>query len=220
MKRHGLSRRMMIGGMTALLAGCAALPPLSVEEAVRRLLRRSTERALARLEAPGGAWDRFVAGLDWARELGVAGLVLQRTLMSPEFHHRLDAWLRPVAVRAAHAAAPRLAAAIKVMGIANARAVLAGGPRAATQLLRSELGPAVIEAMFPEFRDALARLDDPLLRPVIAALAELGGEALARKLTRHADAALWDAIGDEEAGLRADPTAGGDPQLAAYLARP
>jgi hypothetical protein len=210
----------MIGGMTALLAACAALPPLSIEEAVRRLLRRSTERALARLEAPGGAWDRFVGGLDWTGELGVAGLVLQRTLMSPEFHRQLDAWLRPVAMRAARAAAPRLAAAIKVMGIADARAVLAGGPRAATQLLRSELGPAVIEAMFPEFRDALARLDDPLLRPVIAALAELGGEALARKLTRHADEALWDAIGDEEAGLRADPTAGGDPQLAGYLARP
>lgn len=220
MKQARVSRRIVVGGVTALIAACAMLPPLSVEEAVRRLLRRSTERALARLEAPGGAWDRFVAGLDLADGLGVAGLVLQRALMSPDFHRQLDAWLRPVARRAGRVAAPRLIAAIKVMGIANARAVLAGGPRAATQLLRSELGPAVIEAMFPEFRAALHSLDDPLLRPVIAALAALGGDALARKLARHANDALWDAIGDEEAGLRADPSAGGDPQLAPYLARP
>jgi hypothetical protein len=31
---------------------------------------------------------------------------------------------------------------------------------------------------------------------------------------------MWDTIGDEEAALRADPSAGGDPQLAAILAHP
>jgi hypothetical protein len=215
-----MSRRALIGGSAALLASCAALPPLSVDEAVRRLLRRSTERALARLNAPGGAWDRFVAGLDPGSGLGPAGLILKRVAMSPDFHRRLDAWLRPVALRAAHAAAPRIAAAVKTLGIANAKAVLAGGPHAATDLLRSSMGPAVIEAMFPEFRDALHKLDDPVLGPIIAALATLGGEALARRLAHHADNAVWDAIGDEEAAIRADPTAGGDPQLAGALGHP
>jgi hypothetical protein len=206
--------------MAALLASCAALPPLSVDEAVRRLLRRATLRALARLEQPGGAWDRFIAGLDLGSGLGPAGIVLQRALTSADFHRRLDQWLRPVALRAAHAAAPRLTAAIKTLGIANARAVLAGGPRAATRLLRSELGPAVIAAMFPEFRNALRTLDDPVLGPAIRLLAELGADALARILAHHADDALWDAIGDEEAAIRADPTADGDPQLAGVLAHP
>ena len=219
-----VSRRVMIGGVAAsgavLLASCAALPPLSLDEAVRRLLRRATERALARLEQPGGNWDRFVAGLDLGAGLGAAALPLKLALMSPDFHRRLDAWLRPLALRAARAAAPRVAAAVRTMGIANARAVLAGGPQAATRLLRSEMGPAVIEALLPEFRGALQTIDDPVLRPVIVALATLGGEALARKLARRADDALWDAIAEEEAAIRADPSAGGDPQLATALARP
>jgi hypothetical protein len=210
----------LLASCAAVLASCAALPPLSVDEAVRRLLRRATERALARLDEPGGAWDRFVAGLDWTSGLGPAGLVLQRVAMSPDFHHRLDAWLRPVVLRAAHAAAPRIAAAVKAMGIANAKAVLAGGPHAATQVLRSAMGPAVIEAMFPEFRGALHTLDDPVLGPVITALAGVGGDALARRLAHHADDAVWDSIGDDEAAIRADPTAGGDPQLAEVLAHP
>ena len=170
-----VSRRVMIGGVAAsgavLLASCAALPPLSLDEAVRRLLRRATERALARLEQPGGNWDRFVAGIDLGAGLGAAALPLKLALMSPDFHRRLDAWLRPLALRAARAAAPRVAAAVRTMGIANARAVLAGGPQAATRLLRSEMGPAVIEALLPEFRGALQTIDDPVLRPVIVALA-------------------------------------------------
>jgi hypothetical protein len=213
-------RRMIAGSMALLLSACASLPPFTVDEAVRRLMRRSTERALARLEAPGGIWDRFINGLDLSAQLGPAAFVLQRALTSPDFHARLDGWLRPVALRAARAASPRIAAAVKTMGIANARAVLRGGPHAATDLLRSEMGPAVIEAMFPEFRDALRTLNDPVLGPVITALATLGGEALANKLAHHADDAVWGAIGDEEAAIRADPTAGGDPQLAGALAAP
>ena len=194
------------------------LPPLSVDEAVRRLMRKSTERALAKLDAPGGVWDRFVMGLDVGD--GMAGMLLQRALMSDDFHRRLDDWVRPIALRAARGAAPRIAAAVKTMGIANARAVLAGGPRAATDMLRSEMGPAVVEAMVPEFRDALNSVGDPVLARIFAALLRIGGDALARKLARHADQAVWDAVGDEEAAIRADPTAGGDPQLAAVLAHP
>lgn|GEM_PF-1980272 len=213
-------RRQLILSLLATATACAALPPLSLDEAVRRLLRRATARALARLEAPGGWWDRFVLGLNLARGLGPAGLALQRRLTSPEFHHRLDQWLRPVALRAARAAAPRITAAIRAIGVARARVVLAGGPRAATALLRSELGPAVLEAMLPEFRGAIATLDDPVLGPVLRLALDLGGDALVQMLSHHADQALWDAIGDEEAAIRADPGADGDPQLAEILHHP
>lgn len=222
-----VSRRAMVAGslglvvagpMAGVLAGCAALPPLSLDEAIRRLLRRSTERALARLCEPGGAWDRFVYDAALPQTYGPAGLVLERALMSDAFRERLDRTLRPIAARAARAAAPRITAAVRVIGVANARAVLAGGPHAATDLLRSDMGPAVLEAMLPEFRDGFRVLDDPLFGPIVAALAGIGGDAIARALTRHAEDAVWGAIGDEEAAIRADPTAGGDPQLAAILA--
>ena len=202
------------------LGACAMLPPLSVEEAVRRLLRRATERALARLEAPGGVWDRLGADVDFSALPPVLALTLRGALLSGEFRHRLDAWLRPIAMRAVRRAAPRIAAAIKVMGIARAREVLAGGPRAATELLKSDLGPAVLEAMLPEFTDAIALLDDPLLGPVIRALAGAAGEALAHRLARATDRVLWDAIAAEEAAIRADPNAGGDADLARILAHP
>ena len=211
-------RALLLGGIaTCLLAGCAALPPLSVDEAVRRLTRRAVERGLARLEASGGLWDHWVIIADLPSVLGPGGSLLQRALISPAFHRRLDEWLRPVALRAARAAAPRIAAAVKVMGVANARAVIAGGPRAATALLRSQMGPAVLEAMFPEFRDALHLLDDPLLGPLITALPRDGIATIARWLARRAENVLWDAIGEEEQAIRADPGAGGDPDLARVL---
>lgn len=214
------SRRTVIAGLALGVAGCAVLPPLSVEEAVRRLLRRATERALARLEAPGGVWDHLVADVDFGALPPTLALTLRGSLLSGAFRRQLDAWLRPIALRAARAAAPRIAAAIRVMGIARAREVLAGGPHAATDLLRSEMGPAVLEAMLPEFTNAIALLDDPVLGPLIRALAGAAGEALAHRFARAADRAVWDAIAQEEAAIRGDPTAGGDPDLARMLAHP
>lgn len=218
------SRRQILQALALIppmvLAGCAALPPLSVEEAVRRLLRRSVERALARLEAPGGVWDRLVDQVDFSALPVTVALALRGALLSGEFRRRLDGWLRPIAMRAVRRAAPRIAAAIKVIGIARARDVLAGGPHAATELLKSDMGPAVLEAMLPEFTDAIALLDDPVLGPVIRALAGAAGEALAHRLARATDRALWDAVAEEEAAIRADPNAGGDPDLARILAHP
>lgn len=219
---RALLRRDMLGGGLVLcaslaLGACASVPPLSLDEAVRRLLRRSTDRALARLAEPGGAWDHFLARAALPQTYGPAGLLLQSALTSPAFRERLAQTLRPVAMRAARDAAPRITAAVRAIGIANARAVLAGGPHAATDLLRSSMGPAVVEAMFPEFRDFFRLLDDPVLGPIISALAGIGADGLARTFADHADEAVWDAVGDEEAAIRADPTAGGDPQLAAVL---
>jgi len=219
--RSTTTRRIVLAGLAAgCVAGCAALPPLSLDEAVRRLMRKAVLRALARLDAPGGVWDRFIARLDLPRELGPAGFALAAALTSEAFHRQLDAWLRPVLLRAARNAAPRLSAAIRAIGIANARAVLHGGPHAAIDLLRSDMGPALIEAMVPELKTALGTLDDPALRPLIVIIATLGGEALARALARHADQALWDQMAEEEAAIRADPGADGDPQLAGALAAP
>ena len=54
------------------------------------------------VEADEHGWQAPFAVVGLAAGLGVAGLVLQQTLTSADFHRRLDRWLRPVLLRAAH----------------------------------------------------------------------------------------------------------------------
>ena len=62
------SRRSFVAGAlaagTALaLPGCATTGAFSMTEAIRRLLVLSSERAFARMTAPGGFWDQQVAAV-------------------------------------------------------------------------------------------------------------------------------------------------------------
>lgn len=219
------SRRFLLAaaGATAALAAlglgaCASLPPLSLEEAVRRLLRRSADRALARLTEPGGAWDAFVARADLAEGLGPRGGMIARVLTSAPVRERLRESLRPAAQRAVRRATPVLADAVRQVGIANARAILRGGPHAATSFLRGEMRGALVETMLPEFADLLHGLDDPLLGPALSALAGVDLSGWAHGLAASADGVLWDALADAEADIRADPQSTGDAMLIAALA--
>jgi hypothetical protein len=61
-----LGRRAFVGGSMAgallLASGCATTGyGLSFTDAIRRLLLLSSERAFARLTAPGGYWDQQVS---------------------------------------------------------------------------------------------------------------------------------------------------------------
>lgn len=220
---RGLPRRAMLsGGVAALaalaLAGCASLPPLSLEEAVRRLLRRSADRALAQLTQPGGGWDAFVARADLPGAMGAQGGALARALTSQHVRARLRESLRPAAERAVRRAAPVLADAVRQVGIANARAILRGGPHAATAFLRGEMRGALVETMLPEFGDLLHGLDDPLLGSVLSALTGVDVSGWARGMAGRADDVLWDALADAEAAIRADPQSTGDVLLVTALA--
>nr|WP_255631003.1 DUF4197 family protein [Novosphingobium sp. FKTRR1] len=206
-------------GLIALtLAACASLPPLSLDEAVRRLLRRSADRALTRLTAPGGGWDGFIARADLPGSLGAQGGALARLLTSPQVRVRLRESLRPAAERAVRRAAPVLADAVRQVGIANARAILRGGPHAATAYLRGEMRGSLVQAMLPEFADLLHGLDDPLLGSALSILAGVDVSGWVRELAARADDVLWDALADAEAEIRADPRATGDAMLVAALA--
>ena len=88
-----IGRRAFIAGAAATsvlaLPGCSSLGGLSLVDAIRRLLERSTSGALARLAAPGGFYDNELARLDLPDVFGSRGNVLQDILTSAVFKGRL-----------------------------------------------------------------------------------------------------------------------------------
>jgi len=212
-----VSRRRLLAGAVAsavlVLPGCAAVEGWSLVDAIRRLLERASANALARLAAPGGFWDNQLARLDLPDVFGSRGTVLQNILTSAVFKNRLQKELNHVAERGARRAAPVIADAVRIIGIENARALITGGPTAASGFLRSAMGGSVIDAMVPELGDGLRLAGDPIVGQAIAALAGVDIAGVARSLAAEADEAIWAEIGREEAAIRANPRATGDPVL-------
>jgi len=213
------TRRQLIAGAAALgglalLPGCASpAAPLSLEEAVRRLLLVATENAFARLTAPGGLWDEQIARLDLPALLGGRGEVLARILGSERIRTQLEARLADLAIDASYRAAPVVADAVRVIGVRNALAIIRGGPDAASAYLRAEMGSALIDAMLPELGEALRLSRDPLIGDVVALLAGPEAAGMAERFGRAIEDAIWTAIAREEAAIRADPEATRDPLL-------
>jgi hypothetical protein len=201
------------GALVLALPACATLPAFSLEEAVRRLLLLSTENAFARLTEPGGFWDRQVAVLGLGDMLGTRGDVLSRILTSTLVKDRLEDEFAELAIEASYRAAPIVTDAVRVIGLANAAALVRGGPRAATNALRGELGGRLIDAMVPELGEALRISSDPLVAQLLNAATgtDIGG--IAQRLAGNVDEAIWAEIGTEEAAIRADPRSTRDPVL-------
>lgn len=217
-----LSRRAFVAGTLAAsaalaLPACQSLPPFSLEEAVRRLLYRSTERAFARLTAQDGYWDGAVAQIGLSRLLGTRGNVLADILTSPLFRSRLEGAFADIAFEASDRAAPIVTDTVRVIGLANARALIDGGPMAATAFLRGNMGTRLVDALVPEVGDAIRVAQDPLVAQLLAGLtgADVGG--LARSFSSQVEEIIWREIGNEEAAIRANPGATGDPLLIGVL---
>ena len=175
-----LERRGFIAGLGATgvvsviaLSGCASgLGAFSFVEAVRRLLTLSSVAAIDRLTGPGGFYDDQVARLDLPEVFGSRGGVLANILTGVVFRDRLQRTLANFAVDGARRAAPVIADTIRVVGIANAVALIRGGPTAATGFLRQEMAGRLIEVMFPTIGDAMRVANDPNQEERLA-LAEL-----------------------------------------------
>lgn len=215
-----VARRTMLGGMTSLavlsVAGFASYPAFSLEEAVRRLLFLSTDRAFARLLAPGGFWDDKVTRLALPEAIGNRGGVLARILTGPIVKDRLQRAFNDMAYDAAERAAPAVTDAVRTIGIRNALALLRGSdPMGATAFLHQEMGTSLVEIMVPEFGDAIRVSRDPLVGEVLAALTGVNVSGIASSLAYEADNAIFRAIGREEAAIRADPRSTNDPVLMA-----
>jgi len=216
-----IRRRQLLVGAAATglltLPGCQSLGRISFVEAVRRLLTISSRNALARLSAPGGFWDNQVARLELPEVFGSRGSVLQDILTSSLFRQRLRKELNHIAEDGAARAAPVVAETVRTIGIANAVALLRGGPTAATSFLRGEMAGSLIDVMVPALGDGLRVARDPIVGQAIAALTGVDVNGVARSLSRDVDNAIWDEIGREEAAIRADPESTNDALLIAAL---
>lgn len=210
-------RTFFLGALTAgaalALPACQTARPLSLEEAIRRLLYASSENAFARLTEPNGFWDRQVANVGLGNLIGVRGDALTRVLTSQLFRERLQDSFSDFAIEATDRAAPVVADAVRTVGYRNALDIVQGGPRAATAYLRGELGTRLIEAMVPELYDAMRVASDPLLGQLLGAAVGTDIGDIARRLADRIDETIWNEIGREEAAIRADPGATRDPVL-------
>lgn len=215
-----INRRVVLGGMTSVgvlaLAGCSSFPAFSLEEAVRRLLFLSSDRAFARLLQPGGFWDDQVTRLVLPESLGNRGGVLARILTGPLMKDRLSRAFNDMAYEAADRAAPAVTDAVRTIGVRNALALIrSSDPMAATAFLHQEMGTSLVELMVPEFGDAIRVSREPLVGELLAALTGVDVGGLAQSLAMQADNAIFRAIGREEAAIRADPRSTNDPMLMA-----
>lgn len=216
--QHQIGRRtfflgVLAAGAAMALPACQSTRPLSMEEAIRRLLLAASENAFARLTAPGGYWDEQVAQLGLGNLLGVRGDAVSRVLTSPLFRERLQDQFAGIAIEASYRAAPVVTDAVRAVGYYNALDIVRGGPQAATAYLRGELGARLVEAMVPELYDALAVASDPLVGQLLSAAVGADIGSIAQSFADQVDDVIWREIGREEAAIRADPAATRDPLL-------
>ena len=211
--RRSLLAGAMGGATMLLLPGCASTGGYSMVEAVRRLLLLASENAFARLTAPGGFWDEQVAQLGLANLMGTRGDVLSRILTSALVKDRLEERFATFAIDASFRAAPVVTDAIQMIGFDNAIALVRGGPDAASSYLRSEVGPALIDAVVPELGEAIRLSRDPLIGQALSALTGVDAAGVADRLGREVDNAIWGEIAREEAAIRANPQSTRDPLL-------
>ena len=204
------------------LAACVTGPGgYSLEEVVRRLLTLSSERAFARLLAPGGFYEDELAriavpeGLGGGR--GRAGAILGAVLNTRAVRRELELALNDVAGQAADRATPVVMDAIGSMSMADAVRVLRGGPQAATDLLRDRAGGAVVDALLPGIGRGMGSDAAEVLSAAMSASTGVDPVALYQTVADRAAAGIFRAIGREEAAIRANPEETRDPMLIALL---
>lgn len=215
-RRRFLAGAGITGAMLAL-PGCASIGGFSLEDAIRRLLYLSADRAFARMLQPGGFWDEQVAAIGLENLIGSRGGVVATILTSTLFKNRLEDAFADIAIEGAERAAPLVTDAVRVIGIQNALALVNGGPTAATAFLRNGMGTSLVEAMVPELGQAMRIASEPLVSELLAGLTGIDVRGVAQNVSTNIDNAIWREIGVEEAAIRANPQATGDPLLIGVL---
>lgn len=197
------------------LPGCAGLPGFSLTEAVRELLTLSSQRAFDRLLQPGGFYDREITRIDLPPELGGPGAtsLVSRVLASRLFKDRLAREINRAAERGAERAAPLVADAIRTISIADAAAIIRGGPSAATDLLEQAMGRSLVGAIFPAIDEALRLADNDVIAEALRLSTGIDLQGLAHHISDRAHTAIYRAIAEEEAAIRANPRETRNPLL-------
>lgn len=217
-----LSRRGLIGAGLTLpllaLPGCATRlgDLLNLDDAVRRLLTLSSQRAFARLLADEGFFRDDIARIELPPQLGGSAVTaaLAIALGTRAVQDRLLRVVNEAAKEGAERAAPVVADSIRDMTIADARAIVRGGPTAATDHLARATGERIFDAVFPGVGQALRLAENGVIQRVLLVATGINFAGLQADVTRKTAAAIWRSVGREEAAIRADPQASGDPVLA------
>lgn len=203
-----------------MLPGCATTGGgFDLSEAIRRLLGLSAQRAFASLLRENGFLDSAVARIDIPPALGGARAtdIVSAILRSGAFRDRLSRQLNRAAEKGAALAAPLVTEAIGMLTVGDALAVVRGGPRAATDVLQNTLGPRLFEAMVPGIGDGLRLFDSRVVTEALRQVTSIDFAGLRDDVTRKASEGIYRAIASEEAAIRANPSATGDPLLTAVF---
>lgn len=215
-----LSRRSLIGAGLTLpllaLPGCATVGDfggLGFEDAIRRILTMSSQRAFANLLQDNGFFQDDLARVPLPPQLGGAGLVASALLRTPLVQNQMLQLMNRAAANAAEAAAPVVYQSIRDMSVSDALSLVRGGPTAATDFLQRSMGNAIVDAMFPGVGRALQSLDNGVLNQIVRGTTGIDFGGLQRHVSQSAAQGIYRAIGREEATIRANPQATGDPVL-------
>ncbi|MEH6661764.1 MAG: DUF4197 domain-containing protein [Parasphingorhabdus sp.] len=207
-----------VAGLFAL-PGCSSLPGLSLTEAVKRLLTLSSQNAFAELLQPSGFFDSQVARISVPDSLGGSRVTSIATalLRSKPIQDRLLMQVNRAAETGAELAAPIVAETIRNMSIADAAAIINGGPRAATSLLQRQLGNTLVDRMLPGIGNGLRLFDNEIINLVLSQATNVDFSSISRDVTSKVSDAIYRSIGAQEESIRANPRATNDPLLIAVL---
>jgi hypothetical protein len=215
-----LTRRNLIGAGLALpllaLPGCATgLGGFGLEDAIRRILTLSSQRAFAQLHTDEGFFGDELARVTLPPQLGGTGVTraLAVLLGTNLVQDRLLRVVNHAAADAAQAAAPVVYDSIRSMSIADAVSIVRGGSTAATDYLARSMGERIFDAMFPGVGNALRIADNGIISRVLGVATGISFSGLQADVTRKAAAGIYRAMGREEAAIRANPQSTGDPLL-------
>ncbi len=210
-----------LGAAAGLLAlpGCSSLPGLSLTEAVKRLLTLSSQNAFAELLQPNGFFDSQVARIAVPDSLGGSRVttIASALLRSRPVQDRLLRQVNRAAEKGAELAAPIVAETIRNMSIADAAAIISGGPRAATGLLQGELGNTLVERMLPGIGNGLRLFDNEIINLALSQATNVDVSSISRDLSNQVNDAIYRSIGAQEEAIRANPQSTNDPLLIAVL---
>ena len=214
---QSLTRRRLLAAACSLpllaLPGCATLGGFGFEDAIRRILTLSSQRAFARLLQDNGFFEDELARIPLPPQISGAGAIASALLRQPVVQNQLLQVMNRAAANAAEAAAPIVYDSIRSMSIADAVSLVRGGPTAATGFLQRAMGDAIVDAMFPGVGRALRLFDNGVVNQVVAAATGIDFGGLQRHVTRAASDGIYRAIGREEAAIRANPRETGDPVI-------
>jgi hypothetical protein len=215
-----LSRRALIGAGISLplltLPGCAGgIGGFGLEEAIRRLLTISSQRAFAGLLQENGFFADELTRIPVPQQLGGNAVTnaLAGLLGVGLVQDRLLRLVNNAAGSAAEAAAPIVYDSIRRMTITDALSIVRGGPTAATDYLQRSMGNAIVSAIFPNVGNALRILDNGVVTRALQVATGINFAGLQQHVTDRTSDAIYRAIGREEAAMRSNPNSTDDPVL-------